>query len=1026
MEDFFKPLDPTISVIDPYTPITEVPEQNNVDFGGGGNIDFFTPLNKQLRGDFNLHGALTPRAFDAKEYQLEKFRNSEYFKTFGFYLDRDNEELYGYRQTGWNAFKNGLATMKDLAIYQFQDQLAGWTRGFSMGDLDEANNAFMKSSIENPVFMTKEEQDSIFNMKKFANTLGQAGFTLGTIAEIAFEEAITFGAATALQGTKIGRVLKSLSMFGNRIKDAERVIMPVSKARNWFFKNADNFEKIPFLGNTAKFGAELIGAGRKVGGAGKAIESTSETFLRGFGAFYKDLREYNAATTEARMEAASTYTDLKDELTNHLIDSGKNITIEDLDKIDKIAKEAAATNFSINTAIIGISNKIMFDGVFKGIAGMRAMYTAGNIGNLTSKGVTNFFVRGFNRATLKEGLMKRPLMYFKNNITEALQENFQEASNVAVKAYYSQKYENPASASWKDAIGKGIDSQFTKQGFETFLSGFATGAIVSPITGVVKWGYNKISTSKQERAYKKAQTLDLVKNLNTIFSSEKSGSVSKLASLQDLMVIAAKEKDIKTFQDSKDGLIAETARILIETGQKDAYFSLLDSYKDFTKEEFEQAFPDVSFDYSTKENVSEFIDGYKAKINSIEEKNKRFEYKFGGNPFSTKQNLEFQAWKNAKWHILSTEHAYERVTERVSSIIDKTPDILSGLSAQNFMPLFSDERRKEEISFLEKEIQTLEDGELDEDSKNLLESKKEKVNILKELTNALPSAENENDLTSPIENFLQVIAKENKVTLTKEGIDVFFENIKDIYALNKESSKLIDNLNWVIDPQNVTKFFNEHLDFLKKWAKVNTDNEEENDTSSTNASNTSTQEEIVPSEGENEGEEEDTKFKTLETHVINFFKSIPESVRDTTSPINLFMSKLRGGKKLDIHRPGVKEILLHLTKFISLSRVTSVHYDSNLDPAKEIDIIYDEIMRLTTPEGASQTENTQGNENLKNKEEESDEEIDDVFIMSKIMGNAIDIINKGSQKEEYFSNLEKNEYSLEEAKNEFFNNLGCK
>jgi len=79
-------------------------------------------------------------------------------------------------------------------------------------------------------------------------------------------------------------------------------------------------------------------------------------------------------------------------------------------------------------------------------------------------------------------LLKQPLKksavgavtYFKANVLEGLQENAQEAIAMGTEKYYIESFKNPALATseFAKAIAmEGIESQFTKQGFETFASG---------------------------------------------------------------------------------------------------------------------------------------------------------------------------------------------------------------------------------------------------------------------------------------------------------------------------------------------------------------------------------------------------------------------------------------------------------------------------------------------------------------------------------------------------------------------------
>ena len=72
--------------------------------------------------------------------------------------------------------------------------------------------------------------------------------------------------------------------------------------------------------------------------------------------------------------------------------------------------------------------------------------------------------------------------YFAANLAEGIQEVSQEAISYGTKQYYSNLQSNPLLGG-KDitdaAISSAVGSQFSAQGFETFMSGFLMGGVVS-------------------------------------------------------------------------------------------------------------------------------------------------------------------------------------------------------------------------------------------------------------------------------------------------------------------------------------------------------------------------------------------------------------------------------------------------------------------------------------------------------------------------------------------------------------------
>ena len=805
--------------------------------GGNANIDFFGNTN-------SLNQYTAPTYFDPVKESLSKFKQSDYFKEKGFLSGRDNEQIYGERQTFGNKFVNGITGMADLATFQFVDQLKGWGRMFDAlsswdssklwgEDPEEAARKFKEVTDRNGIFMTEQDRDSIFNWSKVFNTVQQAGFTIGAIAEIAAEELVTLGAATALQETKFGRFLKNLSTWGIDANKYERTINETSKLRQFFKTVGNNVEKFtPFGGETLEFAAKGIGFGRKIG------ETGLEFAGRGFGSFYRDIREFNAAATEARAEASGSYADIKQSLIDYEIQQGNTLTYDKLTNIENVAKQAGQSNFLLNTAIIGVSNKIMFDNLFKSAKSMRGLLSEdGLIGTIKNKGVTEAFKRGFNLKTLKEGIRTKPLTYFKNNITEALQENLQDVSANAVQAFYESKYKNPGkeSLSKMDAFRTGLGSQFSKQGLETFLSGFATGAIVSPMLGGVSKLYKRATTSKEQRTEQDKKAQNDIVQLNNLFSSVHSPNAGMSLSTAGLMQEAAKKNSIKDFQDAKDIQIREAAALLIRTNQTEKYFDLLeDQAQTLTQKEFEDAYG-VDFKADNKNSAQDYINSFKQKVEEMDKLNRDFTYMFGSNPFKPSDEVNYTAWENAKWHTLYIKNAHARAIQRSTELINSLPSILKNIDAQSLLPLFDNKLFQQEKKLLQEEIKS---GV----STELVKDKIARLKILEQIEQKDNSSLNPEESYNErlYEKYILQLAKENNIDLTKQDIQDGLNNIRDIKNLRLDERNLLNNINWLVSPQNMNALRKQHLEAVQKmW-------------------DDSTKEETKPSEEQPQNNEQET------------------------------------------------------------------------------------------------------------------------------------------------------------------------
>ncbi|MFN9907783.1 MAG: hypothetical protein ACK56F_16920, partial [bacterium] len=100
--------------------------------------------------------------------------------------------------------------------------------------------------------------------------------------------------------------------------------------------------------------------------AGKAGGTAMELTKIGVGGVKRLLSESNFAFTEARMEAAGTYTDLVNQMNaDYYNRNGQYAQGSDLEAINQKAMKAADGNFNFNSAILFTSNRIMFNNLFK-------------------------------------------------------------------------------------------------------------------------------------------------------------------------------------------------------------------------------------------------------------------------------------------------------------------------------------------------------------------------------------------------------------------------------------------------------------------------------------------------------------------------------------------------------------------------------------------------------------------------------------------------------------------------------------
>jgi hypothetical protein len=774
---------------------------------------------------------VAPMEFDPVAENLDRYKGNELYANIGFLPGRDNEELYGRQQTTWDKLTNGVTGAFELAKFQFVDQLKGWGRLidsldswdldklYDQGDMAMVSQKMNQIMNENPIFMTEKDRNSVFTASNFANIIQQSGFTLGALTEIVAEEmlltaatAMSAGALAPLQGARSAMVLRNLGQVFRRMGQIEDAVADTNALRKVF----NTLVKASPMSETAT----LLLKGARGG------ETAAHLARRGFGAFYRDIREMNAAFTESRAETSGTYMDLKDELTSELYAGNEEVTKEKIDNIEKTAREAADANFWANAAIISVSNRIQFDNVFRGFKG--ASRYLGETGQLSVdkagffKRSTIPFTKGFLR-TAKAEIPSAPLRYFKNNVTEALQENLQSISNRAISAYYKANYSNPGGANINKAINDAISSEISTEGARTFMSGFLTAAITTPFSRSLTAIGRRISTTKEQRAQQARQTNNAVTALNGFFSQSNGRNSGLQASLGQAMGEAIKEGDRKGFQDLKDESVRQLVRTAMETGQIDAVFDRLDHFaSNFTKEEFEKAFG-IEFSQDNKKSAQDYINSLRGRAHQIKGIKEELDYKFP-NPFDPSKAEKDEdkiaalknqvAFENAKWQMMFMQDSHMRTLERQSSILRDLQQDMSEVSYNSLFPLTDEKRVRAEIKILREEAKVTND-------QRLQAQKTKQADLLAAL---LPGIKSGNLHAQTFQEYINHIQEQNRsLPINLDKIQDNLSRFNDFFELGKDQKALFSNLNYLADPESWAKFVNDHSTYMEaeNWFEAN-------------------------------------------------------------------------------------------------------------------------------------------------------------------------------------------------------------
>ena len=368
------------------------------------------------------------------------------------------------------------------------------------------------------------------------NTALNWGYSAGIIYQIAVEEVIGAGVA-ALASVPSGG--GSLAAYGAltlknlaTLTRLPKTIMNGFKASANLFKNFNNIRYSKDFWDIARTGgnftAKLISP--EMAHTIKNWKTTGNTFQNAynigkntevFGAFYRDMRMYNAALAESKMEAGLVYnTVLENGMRySNFRNNGNGISPEEMTKIQTAASQASWKTLAPNFALIAASNRIVFKNVFGSWAKKLNQGTATTLARVLRNGPTSYIKKskwllksipqeikaGFKVASWK-GAAKTTggvmLRYGSSGMVEGLQEVSQEAISAATGGYYSAILRDPTAGgklSMSGFYGAAGDEIFTKQGLETFASGFLIGGMMGPYQQILFEGIPAIYSTVRSK-----------------------------------------------------------------------------------------------------------------------------------------------------------------------------------------------------------------------------------------------------------------------------------------------------------------------------------------------------------------------------------------------------------------------------------------------------------------------------------------------------------------------------------------------
>jgi hypothetical protein len=681
----------------------------------GAMLNAYTP-------DTNKYNKITTYNATHHGRNFERYYAHPKFKELGFSPFRDNEAHYNKNSSLWDDAQRGIVTAGKLFGGAFVGAAKNWSNPFSMEPDTEASDE-----------MERLMSIGSSNRGGFGSSVINFGvnsaYGFGVMGEVLAEEA-ALALGTAFSGGALG------GMAGLRTAlNAKKLAgaFSLGKAAKSFTSAFKNVTKI----NEAR---QLWGAAKGIGKAADYLTPFSQTrslltqagraeakwdsldnmakVSKGFGSFYRDLREINAVTYESKLEGGGVQTEVINNLMSDFRKkNGRDPNDQEAQLMYQQGHKAGYLNAQMNAVGIYISNKIVLDKALKGIPGMAQ---ADNVARRTMKGtllkVQDWAKKGVNPWEVASGikkygkaafykqtfnpknLAKGGLGYLSANLMEGTQEVYQEAIANGITSYYMDSFNNPSRVGGAEFQAKmlgGLKSQMSGQGMETFLSGFLMAGPMTAAQSAFFKGMDMTRRAKlkmQDKAFKadpanagKASPFEEQLNAEKDYDNKVVDALNDMtmdpkkyfsaieqnartqADLERLGEQAAADGDMHAAKNIKDESLTNHIITMLESGHFEIFQDQLKGLKELDTQELQEAFDEPG---DAKKTVAQRIDAVLKRTEQIKATYQKYQEKT--NPFSMREDpLSYMAFEQARNIAIRNDVTYQRTGERMTDILNQ-------------------------------------------------------------------------------------------------------------------------------------------------------------------------------------------------------------------------------------------------------------------------------------------------------------------------------------------------------------------
>ena len=551
---------PAITGYDPMSQMSGRPDYNTTHGRNQGTLKAFQQATMNSP-EVNNPGYQDPFGFSVRGQNLDRYTAHPKYDKLGFNVFADNESYYN-KSSSWGndmqrtmgqwyqifgpAFTGGWRSLGDVFIgdYSLTDRKSAETMENSMrqaastrGGIGGFFNDFVLNSSYTIGMLSSIVAEEIAMAAMVAGGTFLAGGSAAAAVPSVGATAPGVAAGTGMIATGLAGMLRGLKRIpqafsmSKRLKGVRQMITSlndIGTARKWYDAAKAGKKGIHglanFLAPETLYALKNLQTARSAGQNILNLAHGAKTF----GQFYKDIRMYNLALSESKLEGALVQNQVFEQLYSEFVErEGRAPTEQELALVKFNASRAGQRTLQANFPVIFLSNKIVFEPWFHGPKGLSRMieeYTAGvgkrvydtgkragqkgfkkgdRFKKLTEKGGMFDFAAKWKRA--KERGWRGNARYLSAGaivgappaIAEGMQEVYQESIAKATEHYFGDIYAEDIrtgmdlmqlnlgkgnfSREFWESTEKGFASQmFTKEGANVFMSGFLMGGTMGP------------------------------------------------------------------------------------------------------------------------------------------------------------------------------------------------------------------------------------------------------------------------------------------------------------------------------------------------------------------------------------------------------------------------------------------------------------------------------------------------------------------------------------------------------------------